>query len=70
MNIRELKTLMEHRISEEHPFVTYRKPGADSLVTWICDSAEFMTDSDMSEPGFVFCLVRFVCSLCLLGPGG
>ena len=54
MNIRELKTLMEHRISEEHPFVTYRKPGADSLVTWICDSAEFMTHSDMSEPGFVF----------------
>ena len=54
MNIHELKTLMGQSIRDAHPFVTYRKPGTDSLVTWICDSAEFVTHSDMSEPGFVF----------------
>ena len=54
MNILELTTLMEESLRDEHPFVTYRKPGTDSLVTWICDSEEFMTRSDLSEPGFVF----------------
>ena len=54
MKINELKTLLEERLRDKHPFVTYRKPGTDSFVTWICDSPEFVTRSGLSEKGFVF----------------
>ena len=54
MKIHELKILMENRLRHENAFVTYRKPGSNELVTWVCDAAEFRARFDLSVPGFVF----------------
>ena len=54
MDIPGLKALLEERLRKGNPFVTYCKPSSDSLVTWICDFAEFRKKSDLSGSGFIF----------------
>jgi len=54
MNTSGLRALLEDRLKNENAFVTYRKPGSNTLVTWICDAPEFKSRFDVSEPGFVF----------------
>lgn len=54
MDILELKTLLEDRLRIEKAFVTYCEPDSNTLVTWICDSADFKPLLDVSEPGFIF----------------
>jgi len=54
MNTSELRTLLKDRLRDKNAFVTYRKPGSNTLVTWVCHAPEFKSRFDLSEPGFVF----------------
>ncbi len=54
MKIGELKSILKDRLRNQRPFVTYSKPGSNSLVTWLCDDAKFENSFDLSQPGFIF----------------
>ena len=54
MTEEKIPILIQDRLRDRKPFVCYRKPGSELIVTWLCDSAEYLSPGNLSGSGFIF----------------
>ena len=50
----KIRILIQERLRERMPFVCYRKPDSNRIVTWLCDAAEYLPAGNLSVSGFIF----------------